>query len=78
MRDFRAMVIYGIVTHFCQFFTIVPYIPIIRVSDQLAAGEIKLTEYSEEESQAAKIRLDEKRAKRRERYTKKSDAIDCI
>lgn len=51
---------------------------IIRVSDQLAAGEIKLTEYTEEESQAAKIRHDEKRAKRRERYTKKSDAIDCI
>jgi hypothetical protein len=41
---------------------------IIRVSDQLAAGEIKLTEYTEEESQAARARLEEKRAKRRERY----------
>ena len=43
---------------------------IIRVSDQLAAGEIKLTEYTKEESQAAKNRLEEKRAKRRERYSK--------
>jgi hypothetical protein len=41
---------------------------IIRVSDQLAAGEIKLTEYTEEESQAAKTRLEEQRAKRRKRY----------
>jgi hypothetical protein len=40
---------------------------IIRVSDQLAAGEIKLTEYTKEESQAAKARLDEKRGKRRKR-----------
>ena len=44
----------------------------IKVSDQLAAGEIKLTEYTEEESQAAKARLEEKRAKRRERYIKKA------
>jgi hypothetical protein len=41
---------------------------IIRVSDQLAAGEIKLTEYTEEESIAAKERLEGKRAKRRELY----------
>ena len=41
---------------------------IIRVSDQLAAGEIKLTEYTKEESQAASERLEEQRAKRRERY----------
>jgi hypothetical protein len=34
-----------------------------------AAGEIKLTEYTEEESQAAKARLAENRAKRRKRYT---------
>lgn len=45
---------------------------IIRVSDQLAAGEIKLTEYTEEESQAARDRLEEHRAKRRERYSRKS------
>jgi hypothetical protein len=43
---------------------------IIRVSDQLAAGEIKLTEYTEEESQAAKTPLDKKREKRRERYNR--------
>ena len=41
---------------------------IIRVSDQLAAGEIKLTKYTKEESQSARTRLEEKRAKRRERY----------
>jgi hypothetical protein len=41
---------------------------IIRVSDQLATGEIKLTEYTEEESQAARARLEGHRAKRRERY----------
>jgi hypothetical protein len=45
---------------------------IIRVSDQLAAGEIKLTEYTEYESQAAKTRLEEQRAKRRNRYSRKS------
>ena len=44
---------------------------IIRVSDQLAAGEIKLTEYTEEESQAAKKRLEERKAKRRARHSKK-------
>ena len=43
---------------------------IIRVSDQLAAGEIKLTEYTEEESQAAKARLEELRAKRRVRSSR--------
>lgn len=43
---------------------------IIRVSDQLAAGEIKLTEYTEEESQVAKAKLEEHRKKRRDRYAK--------
>ncbi|MFX0090791.1 MAG: hypothetical protein ACFFBD_03425 [Candidatus Hodarchaeota archaeon] len=44
---------------------------IIRVSDQLAAGEIKLIEVTPEESAAAKARLDEVRRKRRERHSKK-------
>jgi hypothetical protein len=44
---------------------------IIRVSDQLAAGEIKLIEVTPEESAAAKARLDEVRKKRRERHAKK-------
>jgi hypothetical protein len=39
---------------------------IIRVSGQLAAGEIKLIEVTPEESTAAKARLDEVRKKRRE------------
>lgn len=43
---------------------------IILASDQLAAGEIKLTEYTEEESQAARRRLEDQRAKRRERYSR--------
>ena len=45
---------------------------IIRVSDQLAAGEIKLTEYTEEESQAAKAKLEAHRIKRRDRYSSKT------
>ena len=44
---------------------------IIRVSDQLKAGEIKLIEVSEQESAAAKARLDNHRKKRRERHAKK-------
>ena len=43
---------------------------IIRVSDQLAAGEIKLIEVTPEESAAAKARLDEVRKKRRERHAR--------
>jgi len=39
---------------------------IIRISDKLKAGEISLFDFSEEESEAAKSRLEEKRAKRRE------------
>lgn len=44
---------------------------IIRVSDQLKAGEISFIETTPEESQAAKSRLDEFRKKRRERHNKK-------
>ena len=44
---------------------------IIRVSDQLKVGEIKLIEVTPEESAAAKARLDEVRKKRRERHDSK-------
>ncbi len=44
---------------------------IIRVSDQLKAGEISLIEVTSEEAQAAKARLDAHNAKRRERYALK-------
>jgi hypothetical protein len=44
---------------------------IIRVSDKLKAGEIKLIEVSEQESAAAKARLDEVRKKRRDRHASK-------
>ena len=44
---------------------------IIRVSDQLKAGEIRLTDCTPEESEEAKTRLDANRVKRRERYAKK-------
>ncbi len=44
---------------------------IIRVSDQLKAGEIRLIEVTPEEAQAAKARLDDHNAKRRERHVKK-------
>ncbi len=44
---------------------------IIRVSDQLKAGEITLIEVTPEEAQAAKARLDVHNAKRRERHAKK-------
>jgi hypothetical protein len=44
---------------------------IIRVSDQLKAGEISLIEITPEETQAAKARLDAHNAKRRERPAKK-------
>jgi hypothetical protein len=40
---------------------------IIRVSDQLRAGEIRLIDSTPEESAAAKLRLDDHRGKRRER-----------
>ena len=41
---------------------------IIRVSDQLAAGEISLLEIGPDEAEAAKARLETRNAKRRERY----------
>jgi len=44
---------------------------IIRVSDQLKAGEIRLIETTPQESEAAKARLDEVRKKRRERTATK-------
>jgi hypothetical protein len=47
---------------------------IIRVSDQLAAGEISLIETTPEEAEAAKVRLDTHRKKRRERHTKKKQS----
>ena len=47
---------------------------IIRVSDQLAAGEINLIEVTPEESEEAKARLDEHRKKRRERHAKKKQS----
>ena len=46
---------------------------IIRVSDQLKAGEISLIETTPEEAEAAKARLDTQRKKRRERHAKKRD-----
>jgi hypothetical protein len=44
---------------------------IIRVSDQLKAGEIKLIEVTPEETAAAKPRLDDVRKKRRDRHASK-------
>lgn len=44
---------------------------IIRVSDQLKAGEISLIETTPEKAEAAKVRLDRIRDKRRERHAKK-------
>jgi hypothetical protein len=41
---------------------------IIRVPDQLRAGEIRLIVASPEEEAAAKLRLDDLRGKRRERH----------
>jgi hypothetical protein len=43
---------------------------IIRVSDQLRAGEIRLIDSTPEEELAAKMRLDAKRGRRRERHEK--------
>ena len=47
---------------------------IIRVSDQLKAGEISLIETTPEEAEAAKARLDSHRKKRRERHAKKKQS----
>jgi hypothetical protein len=50
---------------------------IIRVSDQLRAGEISLFEVDEEEAEAAKARLDTQRKKRRERYARNKEQINA-
>jgi len=47
---------------------------IIRVSDQLKAGELSFIETTPQESAAAKTRLDEVRKKRRERHAKKKQS----
>jgi hypothetical protein len=50
---------------------------IIRVSDQLRCGEISLFEKDPKEAEAAKARLEAKRAKRRENYGKNKDRINA-
>ena len=50
---------------------------IIRVSDQLSCGEISLFEKDPEAAEAAKARLEAKRAKRRERYAKNKERINA-
>jgi hypothetical protein len=50
---------------------------IIRVSDQLRCGEISLFEKDTEEAEAAKDRLEAKRAKRRESHAKNKDQINA-
>jgi len=50
---------------------------IIRVSDQLKAGEIRLIDWTPEETKEAKARLDAQRKKRRERHAKKKAVVDC-
>ena len=44
---------------------------IIRVSDQLKAGELKFMEITQKEADEAKARLVEVRKKRRERHARK-------
>jgi hypothetical protein len=50
---------------------------IIRVSDQLRAGEIRLIDSTLEESAAAKSRLDLDREKNREKHLKRKDVINA-
>ena len=50
---------------------------IIRVSDQLRCGEISLFEKDQEEAEAAKARLEAKRAQRRERHAKNKEKINA-
>jgi hypothetical protein len=50
---------------------------IIRVSDQLRCGEISLFEVDQEEAEAAKARLEAKRAKRRERYARNKEKTNA-
>jgi hypothetical protein len=49
---------------------------IIRVSDQLKAGEISLIETTPEEAEAAKARLDTHRKKRRAKHARKKAATN--
>lgn len=51
---------------------------IIRVSDQLRAGEISLLEVDRGEAEAAKAKLDARRAQRRARYAKNKEKINAI
>jgi hypothetical protein len=44
---------------------------IIRVSDQLRAGEIRLIEFDDEEAEEAKRRLETQRKKGRNRHSRK-------
>jgi hypothetical protein len=46
---------------------------IIRISDKLKAGEISLFDFSPEETEAAKARLEDRRQKRREYREKNKD-----
>ena len=50
---------------------------IIRVSDQLRCGEISLFEVDQEAAEAAKARLEAKRAQRRERHAKNKYRINA-
>jgi DNA-directed RNA polymerase specialized sigma24 family protein len=50
---------------------------IIRVSDQLRAGEIRLIDATPEEEAAAKKRLEDQRGKRREKHSKRKDEINA-
>ena len=50
---------------------------IIRVSDQLRCGKISLFEKDPAEAEAAKARLETKRAKRRERHAKNKGQINA-
>jgi hypothetical protein len=50
---------------------------IIRVSDQLRCGEISLFEVDQEEAEAAKSRLEAKRAQQRERHALNKEKINA-
>ena len=50
---------------------------IIRVSDQLRCGEISLFYVDQEEAEAARDRLEAKRAKRRERYARIKERMNA-
>jgi hypothetical protein len=50
---------------------------IIRVSDQLRAGEISLFEKDPEEAKEAYAKLDAQRKKRRERYAKNKEKVNA-